>query len=76
MIRFPNLPTSLKTLNNSEQNCTNYQYGSNPEPLYPLPIIIPPLLESPRLRFVEVLFDDNNAVVPILEVSDLTLFKF
>jgi hypothetical protein len=42
--------------------------------LHTLSVIKPPLLDRPRLRIVEILFQYYEAVVPELEVVDLPVF--
>jgi hypothetical protein len=76
MICLPDLPTTLNTLNDTEQYRRNNKQNSNPKPLHPLSIIKPPLLECARLGLVEELLDNNKSVMPVFESGNLSIVKF
>ena len=64
----------INTLYNPEEHRANNQYYSHPKPLHTLSVIKPPLLDRPRLRIVEILFQHYEAVVPEFEVVYLPVF--
>lgn len=44
------------------------------EPTSPVPAIVPPLFEDPGLRVVEQLFENHEAIVPVVEALKLAIF--
>jgi hypothetical protein len=75
MVSLPHLPTPLHALDDAEEDSANNQDNRHPKPLDPLAVIKPPLSNRSGLGVVEELFQNNQSVVPELEMVDLSILQ-
>lgn len=75
MIRLPDLPTTFYTLNDPKYQSTHHQQDSHPIPRDPFSVIPPPLLERSWTAIIEILFQNNKAIMPEMEVVDLSFLQ-
>lgn len=75
MICLPYLPASFDTLNNPKEQGTNHQEDRHPEPLNSFPVIKPPLLDGSWTRIIKVLLQDDESVMPKMEVVNLSFLQ-
>jgi hypothetical protein len=71
--RCPGLDNPRGSLDETKDHSEYQNKCGNPKsiPLDPLSVIVPPLRDGSRLRIIESLFENDQAISPILEVVDL-----
>lgn len=71
VISVVDLPSAFDTLDKGEDECPRANHKSEPEPLDTTSVVDPPLLASSRFCLVEKLLENDQSVVPKVEVVDL-----
>jgi len=77
MNRIPDLHRTLHALHQPKENGqARNQRHSKPEiiPLHRFPAIFPPLRYTLWFRFVKNLLQNNETIVPVVKIADLTVF--
>jgi hypothetical protein len=74
MIYFIRLQPTFNTLHDSENDSQRKDKGSDPKsvPLHAPPAIVPPLRNGDRFSLVKRILENHEAIVPILEPTNLT----